>query len=155
VYINVRNRQRSTLFQIVSAFALCSTSLAACVSATGEMQSWCWWLWLLCGLQSIAGILVVHARLDARIAARKGTGATTHRGPAILACIALFAAAVPAAVLRDWWIAGALLLIAAGYAYELWRQTRPDSLQLPLKHVGLQAMSLAIVYALLVLAGLW
>ncbi len=37
VAINVKNRQRSTLFQIVSALALTSSSLATSLSATGTI----------------------------------------------------------------------------------------------------------------------
>ena len=70
IAINVKNRQRSTLFQIASAAALTSSSLATSLSATGTIASWCWWLWLLLALQATAGILVVHARLDARVALR-------------------------------------------------------------------------------------
>ena len=70
VAINVKNRQRSTLFQIASAAALTSSSLAISLSATGVIAPWCWWLWLLMAMQAAAGILVVHARLDARIASR-------------------------------------------------------------------------------------
>ncbi len=153
VLINVRNRQRSTLFQIVSAFALCSTSLAACVSATGRIAPWCWWLWALCGLQATAGILVVHARLDARIAARKGTA--TQQGAAVAACVAMLAAAAFALSQGQRSIAIALLVAAAAYRYDLQRQKNPDSLQLPLKSVGLQAMSLSIAYALMLVVGLW
>jgi hypothetical protein len=70
IAINVKNRQRSTLFQVVSAAALTSSSLATSLSATGSIPPWCWGLWFLLALQATAGILVVHARLDARIALR-------------------------------------------------------------------------------------
>src|SRR5579863_8947094 len=74
VVTNVKNRQRSTPFQIVSAAALTSSSLVISISATGSIAPWCWWLWLLMALQATAGILVVHARLDARIASRGEIG---------------------------------------------------------------------------------
>jgi hypothetical protein len=155
VYVNVRNRQRSTVFQIMSAVALSSTSMAACLSATGAIKPWCWWLWLLCGLQATAGILVVHARLEARIAARRSQPVDrTWRRPAFCAAVALLGASGVAAVGRQPWIAAALALAGAGYLYDLRRQTNPQSLQMALTKVGLQAMSLAIVYALLVVVGL-
>ena len=53
------------------------------------------------------------------------------------------------------WIAVALLVAGAAYQYELRRQKDSSMLQMPLKRVGLEAMSLAIGYALLVVAGLW
>ena len=70
IAVNIKNRQRSTWFQIASAVALTSSSLATCLSARGAIAPWCWWLWLLMAMQAAAGILVVHARLDARIALR-------------------------------------------------------------------------------------
>src|ERR1041385_980690 len=60
VAVNVKNRPRATLFQIISAAALTSTAVAACLSATGSVAPWCWWLWLFMALQAAAGILVVH-----------------------------------------------------------------------------------------------
>ena len=78
ITVNVKNRQRSTLFQIASAVALTSSSLATSLSATGAIAPWCWWLWLLMAMQATTGILVVHARLDARIALR-GTVAASKQ----------------------------------------------------------------------------
>jgi hypothetical protein len=156
VAINVRNRQRSTLFQICSAAALSGTSLAASLSATGSVQPWCWWLWALCALQATGGILVVHARLEARIAARKSTAHENEwRKPAITAAVILLGAAVVAAIVHQLWIAIALAVAGAGYLYDLNRQKSAIALQMSLKQVGLQAMSLSIAYALLLISGLW
>lgn len=156
VAVTIRNRQRSALFQIISALALTSTSLAAGLSASGSIKPWCWWLWALCALQATAGILVVHARLEARIAARKIIPHDrAYPGPAVRTCVALIGAAMIASLARQPWIAIALLLAAMGYIYELVRQRKIASLQMPLTRVGLQAMSLSIVYASLVVVGLW
>lgn len=156
ILVNVKNRQRSTLFQIVSAFALTSSSLATSLSATKAVQPWCWRLWLLLAMQATAGILVVHARLDARIAARKSqAGSHSFRRAAFGAIAVLFVAAMAVAYLRHGWIALALLLAAAGYAYDLRRQRNPASLQMPLTAVGQQALGLASIFAVLVVAGLW
>ena len=156
VAINVKNRQRSTVFQILSAFALSATSLAAGLSATGEIQPWCWRLWALCALQATAGILVVHARLEARIGARKAIAVNTAcRRPARIAGIALLCASALAAFARQPWIAAALALAGAGYLYDLQRQNSAESLQMPLKRVGQQALSLSIAYGVMVIAGLW
>ena len=99
IAINVKNRQRSTLFQIASAFALTSSSLATSLSATGTIAPWCWGLWLLLALQATAGILVVHARLDARIALRSTAPAReNYRRAAQISLVVLVCAAVAAAV---------------------------------------------------------
>jgi len=156
IMVNVKNHQRSTGFQIASAAALTSSSLASCLSATGAVALWCWWLWLLMAMQAAAGILVVHARLDARIALR-GAGSAAHRfrRAAQVAIIALVCASVAAGVLARGWIALALLLAAAGYAYDLHAQRDPAALQLPLKKVGQRALALSALFAGLLILGFW
>lgn len=156
VAVNLKNRQRSTLFQIASAAALTSTSLATCIAATHTVTPRCWWFWALSAMQASAGILVVHARLDARIALRKSVPVSRQsRGAAQAAVGALLLAAAAALLLRHGWIAVALGLAALGYAYDLIRQRDSVSLQMPLKTVGLQALTLSSAYAALVIAGLW
>lgn len=156
VALTVRNRQRSEWFQAASAVALTSTSLAACLSAQGSIPGWGWKLWLLCALQAAAGIFVVHARLDARIAARKSQLAPPgNRRAALLCQIVLVSAAGWFALQRNFWIAAALILAALAYLFDLQRQKRPELLQAPLKHVGLQALALSLAYALMIVAGLW
>jgi hypothetical protein len=135
---------------------LSSSAVAACLAVRGSIPVWCWWLWLLSALQATAGIFVVHARLDAKIAARKTrTGATGSRRAAVLCVSALTIAAVFFAYMSKWFIAAALLLAAAGYLFDLRRQRDPAQLQMPLKSVGQQALTLAIAYAVLVMVGLW
>jgi hypothetical protein len=156
VAVNVKNRQRSTLFQIASAAALTSGSLATCLSATGSVASWCWWLWILSAMQATAGILVVHARLDARIALRStGSDNNGSRQSARLAVVALACAGLAASVLLRGWIAPALFIVAGGYWYDLRQQTQPAALQLPLKKVGQRALALSILFTALLIAGLW
>jgi hypothetical protein len=156
IAINVKNRQRSTLFQIVSAAALTSSSLATSLSATGSIAPWCWGLWLLLALQATAGILVVHARLDARIALRS-TASTreNYRRAAQIFLVVLVCAAGVAIVFHRGFIALALAVATLGYAYDLHRQRSAEALQLPLKSVGLQALALSSLYAILLIVGLW
>ncbi|KAA6456927.1 hypothetical protein DYQ86_24080 [Acidobacteria bacterium AB60] len=156
VLVNLKNRQRSTLFQIASAAALTSTALATSLAAFGSIPSWCWTLWALIAMQACAGILVVHARLDARIALRKSTPASqTFRHAAQAALVLLLCGAIAATALRQVSIALALAVAIGGYAYDLLRQRNPVSLQMPLKTVGLQALLLSTVYSLLLITGLW
>lgn len=156
VLVNVKNQQRSTLFQIASALALSSSSLAACLSATGAIQPWCWALWLLLSAQATAGILVVHARLDARIALRRGvTAPPKFRHAAFVALAALGAAGIAALCLRHFAIALALFLATAGYAYDLRSQRNAAELERPLQRVGQRALALSSLYAALLIVGLW
>lgn len=156
VMLTVRNRQRSEWFQVASAVALTSTCLMVCLAAIGTIPEWCWLLWLLCALQAMAGIFVIHARLDARIAARKGGGAdSSNRRAAFVSQAVLGLAGVLFAFLGRPWIAAALFLAVIGYLIELGRQTTPESLQMPLRQVGVQALTLSIAYAVLIMFGLW
>jgi len=155
VAMNLRNKQRSEWFQVASAIALSATCLLACLSATSSIPDWGWLLWVLCALQAVAGIFVVHARLDARIAARKGQKAQSRNRRAALVCqVCLILAAALFTTLGRFWIASALIVAAVFYLAELRRQSRPASLQMPLKRVGLQALCLSIAYALLVIVDL-
>ena len=155
VAMNVKNRQRSTLFQIVSAAALTSSCLAMSLSATGSVPRWCWWLWLLLAMQASAGILVVHSRLDARIALRgKVPGSERYRVAAQIAVAVLASTAIAFAIIGGALIALALLIAALGYGYDLRRQRDAGALQLPLKAVGQRALVLSTVYAILLIAGL-
>lgn len=156
VTVNIRNRQRSEWFQAASAIALTSTSLMACLAANGSVPEWCWFLWALSAMQAGAGIFVVHARLDARIAARKGQAPPPRNRRAAFICLAiLIAAAIYFASTGRTLIAAGLIVATAGYLFDLARQRRPTSLQMPLKIVGLQALSLSIVCTLIVVAALW
>jgi len=156
VAVNLKNRQRSTIFQIASAAALTSTSVATCIAATGRVTPWCWWFWALSAMQASAGILVVHARLDARIALRKSVPVSRQFRVAAQAAIGvLLLSSAAATLLRHGWIAAALALAALGYLYDLMRQRNAVCLQMPLKTVGLQALVLSSLFAALVIADLW
>jgi len=106
-------------------------------------------------MQATAGILVVHARLDARIALRgKAPENAQYRRAAFVAVSMLLAGAVAMLMLCRWWLALALVLTATGYTYDLRRQQNAAELQRPLMSVGRQALTLATIYALLLVAGL-
>ena len=157
VWVNVKNKQRSTLFQILSAAALTSSSLAMSLSAKGAIADWCWWLWGLLGAQAATGILVVHARLDAKIAL-KGKVADDGKfrraamvAIAVLVCGAfymLFSAHRP-------WLAVALMFAALVYSNDLRAQLNPENLEMPLMRVGRRALAMSSLYAVLLIVGLW
>jgi hypothetical protein len=156
VFVNVKNKQRSEWFQVASAVTLTSTSLMPCLAALQRVPQWGWLLWILCALQATAGIFVVHARLDARIAAKKNEQApTANRTATSVSAAALFAAAVAFGYFGFLWVAAALVIAGAAYFAELHRQKNPASLQMPLKQVGQQSLTLSIIYGVLIIAGLW
>ena len=155
VWVHVHNRQRSTLFQVVSAMALTSTSLVAALSATGRIQSWTWALWGLLAAQATAGIFTVHARIDARVAAKNPAHPKLARRPARICAVALLLGSITAVWFAHYEVAAGLLLVASSYLWDLRRQGDPESLKMPLTKVGLRALAFSLVYAALMIAGLW
>ncbi len=156
IWVQMRNRQRAPWFQVLSAVALTSSSLAAALAATGSIPNWCWPLWLLSSLQASAGIFIVHARLDALIASRKKQPPpASSRRASWIAQASLAVAAVVSASFHLLWIAAALTLAAVVYSLELMRHLKPESLNIPLRRIGLQALTLACIYAALIVTGLW
>ena len=159
VWVTVRNRQRATMFQVASSVALTSTGLLAALSATGAVPLWCWELWGLMAVQAAAGIFTVHARLDLRVAARKPAFDANQRAKlqrtAWIFAILLALGGLATVIGRNYWIGAALLVTAIGYGVDLRTQLDNKSLQTPLTTIGLRALALTVVYAALVVRGLW
>ncbi|MEQ1945840.1 MAG: YwiC-like family protein [Bryobacteraceae bacterium] len=156
VFVNVKNKQRSEWFQVASAIALTSTSLLPCLAAQQHIPRWGWLLWILCALQATAGIFVVHARLDARIAAKQNKPApTANRNATAVAAAALWTAAIAFGYFGFSWVAVGLAIAGAAYFAELRRQKDAASLQMPLAQVGRQSLTLSVLYGVLIIAGLW
>jgi len=156
VWVNVRNRQRAALFQVASALALTSTSLTAALAATRTIPLWCWRLWLLLAVQAAAGIFTVHARLEARIAGgAERVDKTASRRPALAFGVLLGLSGVTAVAAGNYWIGGALLFTAVAYAVDLRQQLHPKSLRTPLTTVGIRTLSFSLIYAAMVVVGLW
>lgn len=151
VWMTVKNRQRSIALQVASAGGLAASSLAACIAATGGIREWAVWLWVLCTAHSVASIVVVHARLETRIALRVPDKEVTSRRPAWIAQFALLAGAVACLALERYWLGAALLLSAAVHMFDLVRLAEAA----PLRTVGLRALGLSVVFAVIVVAGLW
>jgi hypothetical protein len=88
-------------------------------------------------------------------AARKGGTDETSRGPAIFFSALLGVAGIAATAASDFWVGAALLLAAAGYAAELARQRSAAALRMPLTTVGVQMLTMSLVYSAMVVRGLW
>lgn len=154
VWMTVHNRQRSVWLQIASSFGLTSSGMAGALALTNEGTQWAWWLWLLSAAQAAAGILVVHARLEARVAARTRNPESTSSFRAAVAAQVLL---VPLAILA-WrvspWLTAAMLLPAAVHAYELRTLRSSKALATPLRTIGFRAMGLSIAVSVLLIIGL-
>ncbi len=151
-WMTVKNRQRSVPLQLISAAGLSSSAAVACLSIGSRMPGWCWWLWTVSAMHAAAGVLVVHARLDARVAARK-PGATYDGKPA-MAMQGVLLCLVPFAAMRAWPLGVALALAAAVNLWNLRSLSNPEALAVPLMTVGLRAMALSIAVSLLTVWGL-
>lgn len=154
-WMTIRNRQRSATLQLASAAGLTSTCLAASLSATGRVEPWCWLLWALSAAHAAAGIFVVHARLEARIAARAPQPEPFRfRRPAYAMQVLLLAGAaalypsLPA-------VSAALAMSALVHLATLRSLSSPAALETPLTRVGLRAMTLSLIYSALLVYGLW
>ena len=152
IYLTIRNRQRAVWFQALSAAGLGSSGLAACLAVQGSIPAWGWWLWALHAAHFLAAILVVHARLDARIASRKHTSsATPHE--AYWTQILFAAAGFAMIATGHAWYGAAALFSAGVHLFDLRTLNTPSVLAMPMKTVGLRAMAFSIVFTLIIVAG--
>lgn len=158
VALTVMNRQRSVWLQVVSACGLSASALVGWLAARPRLDHAAWWLWVVHSAYSAAAVLVVHARLDARLAARRLEQAD-QAARSLRAAYAAQAVLTGLALACPVWgrplLAAPLLLAAAVHVHDLRRLRLPESHAIPLRRVGLRALALAVVYSVLALAALW
>ena len=157
VWMSVRNRQRSLVLQILSAVALNASALLGSLTARGRIEPWAWWIWLLLLLHSLAGVLLVRARLDA-LASMK----TQARAPASSVYRAATAAPVVQAALGAGLLLSGralyslpLLFSAVVHLVSLRSLRRPAEFRRPLRQVCLRALAVSVVYTLFCIAVLF
>lgn len=152
----IARRQRAVWLQIAGCVVLTSSAPIACFAVRHNVPVWGWWLWYLSALQAMGGTLAIHARGHAPEAARTGELGSTGSYRGTQYCIvALLLTACYFAALSNWPIAAALALAAGAYQYDLRRQANPEELKAPMTKIGKQSLILTIVYALLLIVGLW
>ena len=157
VYVTIRNKQRSIWFQGLSAAGLSASGLAACLAVTGRVPEWGWWWWGLHAAHFLAGILVVHVRLEARIAARRGRGMPpeffkARQQTAIVQAVFLAAGLAMLAMGKEWY-AGAAVASAAWHLYNLYAARTPAAVMMPMTSVGKRALAASIVFTIVAGAG--
>ena len=140
--------------QLVTAAGLSSSCLAAALSAIAAIPAWCWILWILCAAHAVAGILVVRARLEVRIAARsRKADEPVFFKPARFAQIVLIVSGLAMLLIGSPWISVALILPSLLYLWELGGLA--STIDTPLRTVGLRAMSVSIGFSIFAICGLW
>lgn len=152
VYMTVRNRQRAVWFQALSSAGLASSALAACLAVGLSIPDWAWWFWALHAAHFLAAILVVHARLEARIASRRPVAFTIPRD-ALAAQYVFAAAGVTLLALGRPFYGAAALLSSITHLIDLRHLQSPAALAIPMKKVGLRALTVSIAFTLLCIAG--
>jgi|SRR5579871_1273180 len=158
VSLTVRNRQRAVWFQALSAAGLSSSALAACLAISPAIPEWGWWIAGLHAAHYLGGILVVHTRLEARIAARKPGSIMTQafyrmRWEAAAAQVVIMLAAVALLLQGRDFYACALAWSAAYHSFDLWRLHNLRALLTPFTTVGKRALAASLVFSILVIAG--
>ena len=158
VYMTVRNRQRAVWLQALSAAGLSSSALAACLAVLRTVPVWGWWMWGLHAAHFLGGILVVHTRLEARIAAKKSTPVLTQafqrmRNEATAVQAVLVFGAVALAATGRLFYAAALAGSGAFHLMDLYNLHTERALAMPLRSVGKRALTVSIAFSLLIVAG--
>lgn len=151
VWVTIRNRQRSQLFQSASAAALGSTALFAVAVSTGTLPGWAWVLWAALSLHGVAAILVIHTRMERRIAARNGAP-TSSIGKPYAYQFAQIPAAAALAVFHPALALPPIFTLTA-HILELRRLTSIDALGEPLTQVGFRTLAIAILHLLLAIVS--
>lgn len=149
----IRNRQRSRLFQTASAVAMGSTALLA-VSVSRETIPI--WTWVLCGVLSLHGvfaILVVHARLERRVAARNECADPRFRRHYVTQFVQIplagsLATIHPALIIPP-------LFSFCAHFLELRRLNSAPGLREPLTIVGFRTLGFALIHLALSIVSLW
>jgi hypothetical protein len=160
VYMTVKNRQRSIVLQLLSALGLSSSVLAACLAVNLAIPGWAWWFWGLHAAYFLAGILVIHVRLETRIAARKGAdvlipAVLDRRREALCVAAAMLVASFGILWIGQPWFALATGLAALGQFYDLYTAHRPEVVATPMTKVGQRALLRSLGFTGLLMVGSW
>lgn len=158
VGMTVRNRQRSPALQVAGAAGLSASCLLAWLAARNTLDATAFWLWAAHSAYNAGAVLAVHARLEARVAARRDEGSRAPARTRLWAVIAQAGLLALAGICLGWGqpaLSVPLALAAAVHLIGLWRLGRPDSLAEPLRRVGFRALGLSVVFSVLALLALW
>lgn len=155
VWMTLKNRQRSTALQIVSAFGLSAGGLLAALAGVQDLPRWAWVLWLVLSLHSFVGVLVVHARLELRIRPSKELHPSTALRVAYVAVGFLLVPAIWVAATWSYALAGAMAFSIMVHLTELYQLQRDEAIRERLQRVGLRMLGASILHSALTVAALW
>ncbi len=155
LFFTVRNYQRHPALQILSVFALTSSTLVAYLSARGQLEAPAFWIWMLSAAHGSASVLVVRARLESLVANRKPGAASRNLWRHALEAqaglwllLGLFGAFG-----RPWLIIPFLPPMAL-HTWELWRLRSGRAAPIPLHRVGWMQLGASLAFSVLLIAVL-
>lgn len=154
IYMTAHNRQRSVALQVASAAGLTASTFLAWIACGRVIDGTVWLLWAVLFAHSAASMLTVHARLEARIAARKSHVARAMRTSASIAEAVLVAIALGLGMEGRVLLGLALGISAAVHIFDLIRLYDPEVLRTRLQVVGMRELVLSCFVAALTVAGL-
>ena len=153
-WLTMKNRQRSLWFQAVSACGLNGSALLSWVSVRWSFDWPIFLLWAALSAHAIAAVLVVHAHLDTRIAAKRQQESPVPKA-AWSAQAGLLAGAVVCVVCSKAALAIPLMVSASVHAWNLYQVKSEAMIAVPLRTIGWRAMGLGILVALTAVKALW
>lgn len=151
VWLAVRNRQHSMLFQTVGSIGLAGSCLAVALAAGQAIPIAIWLLWGASALHGITAIPIVHARLDLR---RGRQTPNLLRAGVGVAATALAAAAITLAGAVYQGVTTALVFSALVHCSEWLALRLPKARETKLTHVGLRLMTASILFTVVLFFGL-
>jgi hypothetical protein len=154
VWANVRNRQRSIPFQMVSSIAIGTTALLGALAATGGIPAWAWLLWFLLSLHNLGSILIVHLRLEMKTRGGIPEVSTILRIVYWLQGAKLAAAGLLAALVA---LPLAIPPVVSAWlnVMEAARLRNPAAAKEPLTRVGFRTLGASLIHTAVTIAALW
>ena len=154
LWLTVRNLQRHPVLQIATAAVLTASSLLAYLAGRGDLEAIAFWIWLLCAAHNAESVLVVHARLEAVVAAKK-----TNHPPALFPSLrhALLAEAGLGLFLVMMAVQGSPEFVlpfvppALLHGWELWRLSSGQKSQSSMRRVGWTQLAASAAFCFLLI----
>ena len=155
LYFTVRNYQRHPVLQIAGVMGLTSSSLLSYLAGRGQWDEAAFWIWLLSAAHGSASVLVVHARLEAILAAKRpSSAATSDRRNAVVGQAGLGLLLGILAVTGRPWLVLPFLPPTVLHWLELWQWKGNGAPRVSLRWVGWLQLSASVVFCLLLVAAL-
>ena len=153
LYLTLRNRQRSFLFQLASVPGLTAASLLGYLAAAGELHPTAFWVWILFTAQMSVSVVVVRAQLEFVVATNKRSPnppVLVYRRRAVLTEASLWSALALAALQGQPWAALAFLPSSLLHGWSLWRLGSPPA-RLSMRRVGIAELTASLTFSFLLI----